>query len=140
MKNNSFFKKSSGFTLIEVIIVIIILAILSVIAIPRMAIVIEKEKAKQGVKLLYDLYSAQKRFAIDNNGSYTLNITDLDIYEPTLLPSVPAGYLVLVQNGPIVLAEFRKTGTYRMYMYADGTIHCTNIGANTMCTQMGYQP
>ena len=129
-------RAETGFTLLEITIVIVVLAILASFTIPRLSGAIENQRVKQGVKILYDLYSAQKRFALDNNNLYTTTATDLDT--AVKINPLP-GYTVTLLGGPD-LAQFQKgtgsgTGEYTLTINASGTISCTPT-AN--CTNLNF--
>lgn len=75
-------KKSSGFTLLELIIVVIVIGILASIALPRYLQVAEKGRMAEAKSLLGALRSAQLRY-VAAKSHFTNNLADLDIASTT---------------------------------------------------------
>ncbi|MDO6459195.1 type IV pilin protein [Granulosicoccaceae sp. 1_MG-2023] len=69
-------KKSSGFTLIELMIVLAIVGILSAIAIPQYTKYVTKSKRTEATGTLMEIANKQVRYHADNN-SYASNIGEL---------------------------------------------------------------
>jgi prepilin-type N-terminal cleavage/methylation domain-containing protein len=65
-------KKSSGFTLIELMIVVVIIGILAALAIPRFMTSAAKSKQSEPKQLLKQIYSMQRAYFMLNE-SYCLN-------------------------------------------------------------------
>lgn len=131
-------KKSFGFTLLEVIIVIIIMAILATFGIARFTRSIENQKAKQGVKLLYDLYSAQKRYFIDN-GAYASNFAQIAANDISVKNPPFPGYTLTLPGTSTALAEFTRTSDpYTLTINDNGIISCTSPGIGQTCSQLSY--
>lgn len=131
MKSKYLFKKSQAFTLLEVVIVIVVMAILVSLTIPMLGRAIENHRVKQGIKILYDLYSSQKRFFIDN-GAYTDDPTNLDIVVKT--NPIP-DYTVKITSDPNVLAAFYPdAGPYDLVINENGAITCNGdcTGINSL--------
>jgi type IV pilus assembly protein PilE len=70
--------KSSGFTLIELMIVIAIVAILAVIAVPAYNDSVTKARRADGMSALMDAMARQERFFTENN-TYTTNLAQASI-------------------------------------------------------------
>jgi type IV pilus assembly protein PilE len=75
-------KKSSGFTLLELIIVVIVIGILASIALPRYLQVAEKGRMAEAKSILGALRSAQLRY-VAARGHFTNAAGDLDIASTT---------------------------------------------------------
>lgn len=110
----------------ETIIAIIVMAILATFAVVRFSGAIENQKARQGVKLLYDLYSAQKRYFIDNSNYAStfaqLNAVDINVKNPPF-----PGYVLAVSSSSSSLATFtRTTNTYTLTINDTGGVTCTS--------------
>ena len=135
----SYKEHNKGFTLAEIVIVVIIVGVLATLAIPRFRIAVERVKTAEGVQLLTALLGAQKAYALENNGNYSVDPTLLDIeiliasnfvVPPTVLNPSPAG------TNPI--ATIQRTGNYTLRIDQFGTITCANGGAPFTCVQVGY--
>ena len=72
-------EREGGFTLIELLVVIIIIGILAAIAIP--VFLRQREKGyKAAMKSdLKNMATAEESFATDNDGSYTIDVADLEL-------------------------------------------------------------
>lgn len=121
MKNKHSIKKAQAFSLLEIVIVIVVMAILVSLTIPMLGRAIENHRVKQGIKILYDLYSSQKRFFIDN-GAYTDDPNNLDIVvKANPLPD----YTVKITADPNALAIFYPdAGPYDLSINENGVIAC----------------
>jgi type IV pilus assembly protein PilE len=73
--------KSSGFTLIEVMIVVVIIAILTAIALPAYDKYTQRAKRTEGRNALLDIAAKQEEWKL-NNRQYTSNLADLLIFDP----------------------------------------------------------
>ena len=136
-------KKS--FTLMEIIVVVIIVGVLAGLALPRFSIVVEKVRSSEGVQILTTLLTAQKRYAMENGGSYQngsglsnmLADGDLDVNIPQ-----PANFNVpYIYNNPAQVALIQRqiapiTFTYGLSIDANGNITCTDYAGYTYCSKI----
>ena len=124
-------KHQSAFTLLEITMVVTIIGIMAMFALPRYLTLLEKFRAKEGEHLLLTLLAAQKRYSIDNAGSYTgalINL-DVDIRDPEnfAMPTVAANPLARID---------RVGNLYTLSINASGTISCSS--GSGICVQIGY--
>ena len=82
-----------GFTLIEVIMVIAIIAILSLILIPNVMVLIDKNKERSCEKMIDNIESAAKMYVNQNKYELGFDCVDNKTKEITLKTLVDAGYL-----------------------------------------------
>ena len=128
-------KHQSAFTLLEITMVVTIIGIMAMFALPRYLNLLEKFRAKEGEHVLLTLLAAQKRYSIDNAGSYAalLSNLDVDIRDPENF-AMPA-----VANNPAQLATIDRDGggpLYTLSINASGTISCSS--GSGICVQIGY--
>jgi type IV pilus assembly protein PilE len=116
-------KKSSGFTLVELIVAMVIAAILAAVAIPAYSNYVRKARRTEVKTALLDLASLEERsFSVNN--SYTTSATALSYAAwPVTLPS---GYYVVAQP-VVVAATTNAAATY--------TLSATVTGDQTKDTQ-----
>ena len=74
-------KKKNAFTLAELLIVIVIIGIIAAIAIIRYGSVLESARRAEAYSVLAEIVSAENRYFIDGNNSYTTTITSLDCFD-----------------------------------------------------------
>jgi type IV pilus assembly protein PilE len=116
-------KKSSGFTLVELIVAMVIAAILAAVAIPAYSNYVRKARRTEVKTALLDLASLEERYFSVNN-SYTTSATALSYAAwPVTLPS---GYYVVAQP-VVVAATTNAAATY--------TLSATVTGDQTKDTQ-----
>ena len=82
-----------GFTLIEVIMVIAIIAILSLILIPNVMVLIDKNKERSCEKMIDNIESAAKMYVNQNKYELGFDCVDNKTKEITLKTLVDTGYL-----------------------------------------------
>ena len=58
-----------GVTLMELIVVMIIIGTMAMLTVPRYQMVIERARSSEAIQILTVLHHAQKRYAIENNGT-----------------------------------------------------------------------
>jgi type IV pilus assembly protein PilE len=95
--------KSSGFTLVELMITVVIIAILSSIAVPAYRSYVQRSRRSEATSALLRIQAAQEKFFLQNNaysanlvgappaGLGMLNTTDSGNYDLVLAPA-GAGY------------------------------------------------
>ena len=133
--------KSRGFTLAEIIVVMLIIAVLVTVAIPKFNIIMESMRAKEGTQFLYNILTAEKRYAInhddgDSTPDYTNDITKLDIS----IDLTPSNFYSLNLSATNPLANItRKDNSYTLFIADTGVISCNCGGiACTTCQKIGY--
>ncbi|MFA5088325.1 MAG: prepilin-type N-terminal cleavage/methylation domain-containing protein [Candidatus Omnitrophota bacterium] len=122
----------SGFTLVEVITVTIIIGVMVVFVIPNISASIERSRVAEGQHILLAIFGAQKRYALENNGSYAnnLNLLDVTLTTPTYF-GAPT-----ILTGP-TLAQMTRSGSYTLSINTSGIISCSG-GAAGLCQKIGY--
>ena len=124
-------KKSTGFTLVEIMIVVLIIGILLAIAIPNFVQARESSRAKACVANLKQLDSAKQQYMMDKNASTFTSVTgtnaSTDLYGGLVTqyirsaPLCPAGGTYATGDGTTSpscdlsttsAATYGKTGTY----------------------------
>ena len=135
----SYKEHNKGFTLAEIVIVVIIVGVLATLAIPRFRIAVERVKTAEGVQLLTSLLSAQKAYALENNGNYSVDPTLLDI-EILIASNFVVPPTVLNPGDPVAnpIARIRRTGNYWLEINENGVIDCADAGTPFSCVQVGY--
>lgn len=125
-------KRRAAFTLAEMIVVLIILSVIAAVALPQYNATVEKFRAAEGEQILLAIFGAQKRFAMDNGGSYAGALSQLDI---EFRPSSNFGSPAVSSTSPI--AQITRTGSYTLQLSDTGAITCTG-GASGLCARLGY--
>ncbi len=145
VKKNKF-QSTFAFTLVEILIVIIIIGTLASIVVPQFYTVIERTRSAEGVNVLENILNSERRWAADNNNTFTNDINNLDVSYSTWgnfnaiavsdfanpLPAVGVNS-ELVQIRRNAAAPFN----YTLHITATGVISCTGGGAS-VCSKMGY--
>jgi len=67
-----------GFTLIELLVVVLIIGILASVAMPQYFKSVEKSRSAEAVEAAESIVGAEERYYM-KNGSYTNNLSDLDV-------------------------------------------------------------
>ncbi len=113
-----------GFTIIEIIIVVVMLGILASVAIPKVLAPQERVIASEATQNLTDLLGAQKRYALENSGSYSVgDCSALDISIPASVNFSPPSCLNNTAPGYVATIQ-RKTGVYTLGIDDTGVITC----------------
>lgn len=81
--------KKDGFTLIELLVVVLIIGILAAIALPQYQKAVDKARASEAVQMLSKIVNAENTFFLAT-GTFTQNLTDLDIEVPGIDQNSPA--------------------------------------------------
>lgn len=113
-------KKSTGFTLVEIMIVVLIIGILLAIAIPNFVQARESSRAKACVANLKQIDSAKQQYMMDKNAStFTTDVSSLVTQYIRSAPVCPAGGTYVAQDGVTsptcslaAAAPYNKGGTY----------------------------
>jgi len=144
-------KHRGGFTFAELLTVVVIVGVLAGLALPRFMLTMERMKVSEGTSILTILYSAQKRYAVDNDGQYTSDITQLDVNIPSsqnynspvaVDPSfTDEDCFNGIGCGPVARIDRRNGGPpdlYRLEIIQDGTVTCQQLATPYTCSQLGF--
>jgi len=74
-------KRSLAFSLLELTIVIVIIGILASIGLVQYSKIVEKARSAEAYFMLAQIVTAEKRYYLENDNSYTATLTDLDIFQ-----------------------------------------------------------
>lgn len=99
-------QKSSGFTLIEVLVVVLIIGILTSVALPQYQKSVKKTRAMQGVQALKDILSAQQVY-YETYGTYTGDLSKLDVDV-----AIPADFKIVDQNNYMLVIQRTNSSYY----------------------------
>ena len=88
-------KRSSGFTLLELLMVVIIIAILASIALPQFLRVAERARASEALAILGAMRSSEIRYKAQSPGQiFTAVVNELDVDVPGFgVPPIPPSVL-----------------------------------------------
>jgi prepilin-type N-terminal cleavage/methylation domain-containing protein len=81
--------KTKGFTLIELMIVIVIIGILAAIAIPNYVRITRQSKDASVKANSHTVQVAAEDFAVQNEGLYAADLTDLTLMGTTIIDALP---------------------------------------------------
>lgn len=122
-----------GFTLMEMIVTVIIIATLAALAMPRVGVIIERNRSAEGVNILTALLGSQTRYKLEY-GAFTGVLGNLDITIPAS-PNFSAPTVSAVD--PIASIERNSTlYSYTFSITSTGTLSC--IPKPGICTKLGY--
>jgi len=122
-----------GFTLMEVVIVVMIIATIAALAMPRVSVVIERNRSSEGVGIITALLGSQTRYQLEN-GAFTGTLANLDI----TIPASPNFFApTIAAANPIASIERNSTlYSYTLSISSAGTISC--VPSPGICTKIGY--
>jgi prepilin-type N-terminal cleavage/methylation domain-containing protein len=101
-------KKSTGFTLIELMIVVVIIGILAAMAIPRFMKVSTKAKQSEAKQLLKQVYSMQRAYFAMNE-SYCLNNVVASNTAPTAFAQIHVDVMTPARYSYLMTVPTRAT-------------------------------
>ena len=138
-------RRTSGFTMIEIMVVVVVIGILAALALPSYRIQMLKIKNQEAIRILMVLWEAQKDYYREN-GVYTNNVNNLAINIPT---PKNFGNPILFNNFSMVcggsnqrmLATMATTPvqSHGIYITEKGEFFCFSLNSS-ICTKMGLTP
>lgn len=120
-------QKSSGFTLIEVMIVVAVIAIIAAVAIPSYNSSILKSKRAIGKGELMEVLSEQEQYFVNNKG-YATTLASLGY-------SVDANDAYYIDSDGIASSASTGSSTYKIYLTAGATTSGFTVEADPINSQ-----
>jgi type IV pilus assembly protein PilE len=128
-------RKSSGFTLLEIIIVIIIVGVLASLALPRFFSTIEYSRSTESLTALTTIRQSLERCYLQKNGTYVgcNSFSNLDIEDPSTSPNAHFTYTVQNQSA----TGYTITSTRNTRDNGDGSSTIVLTQTQTTVTRTG---
>jgi prepilin-type N-terminal cleavage/methylation domain-containing protein len=116
-------KNQTAFTLMEIMVTVVIIGVLSAMAIPNLALSLERSRVGEAVNILNSLLSAQ-RILLFETGAYTNNINNLSVTIPQ-----PANFFAptVFANGGNLASIRRNNGNYTICIDENGRLSCVGV-------------
>jgi type IV pilus assembly protein PilE len=103
-------RKSSGFTLVELMVVVVVIGILAGVALPSYRESVRKGQRAEARALLYEVMQKQERFYTENN-SYTTSLVALGYPAVLTTPKSAFGVTLAVGASGAVATSVAATAT-----------------------------
>jgi prepilin-type N-terminal cleavage/methylation domain-containing protein len=131
-------KQENAFTLAELLIVIVTIGILAAIAMIKYGGVQESARSAEAYSVLAEIVSAENRYFIDGNNTYTTTITSLDCFDTAPVSdnftfSIPSAN---ASSGYAQAARTSATGgrqSYGMCLKGGKRAGCAAATCNPVC-------
>ena len=132
--------RTSGFTLIEMIVVISIVAILAAIAVPSFSTLLEGRRVRTDAEQVRDLLVRARQEALQRNAPVT--VTSQNNVVTAAIPAFGASAAVelarlqakgAISNGTVTLNGSGRTATPTTFVFSPAHLACKSAGGTISC-------
>ncbi len=128
---NAGYTGRKGFTLIELLVVVLIIGILAAVALPQYQKAVLKSRFASMIPVVDALVQAE-RFYYQEHGTYTTNLSLLDVTPPTSSAFVIGTWFNSAQTQGVIVGEYKGKIQYLCNIMGNGTQECRAHKDNTL--------